>query len=1277
MNRRLRGFIEECDTVRAVNRLGGFSDEGGWPFCPLNQAQRAALQRIHAAHCDRPKPAEQQSSQAALRQLLKQGSSYGGPGELASFVRDQVSLPRNQGSPVSLLEILPEEERTTLEDFEAAMMLTPEERGAIIEKGLDNLCHMDPVLANSKKKYHQFVADMFTSGLIGFTTEPRSQIGAFVVTKKNGKQRLIVDARRTNRLFRTPPSTLLGSMECWGRLESDSEFFVAQEDVKDFFYRLGIPLELGRFFCFPCIDPHALQTEIGYMPEDLRALVHRDGRGVFPCMKVLPMGFSWAFHLAHQAHVEITKRALPRTPQIKDKAVMPRFGEGKHRAATGALIYADNNNHIGVQRQAVEQEHTTMLGALAQHGLDYHEVIEATSLAESLGVRIDGLTGRISATSTRDWRLHKALEALILRPSISGEEFQKIVGHLTIRAMMHRGLMSILRHVYTFIEQCYSQRTRLWQSVADELWLFKSLMVLGLNESFTPWDPWLLCTDASLTGYAVMESKYHMEDAGVIGRRDERWRFKKEKGKPRKAPREVALEGLDVFEDLRTVLPIVEGEVAQDLEVDSSFIDVDPKLLHKDNWKCLWRTPVRFKEPIHQIEARSILGAVKHRSRDSNKHSHRIVILNDNMGVCLAFQKGRCSNFGLLRIIRRVSAHLLCTGIRLSVRWVPSELNVADEDSRFWERSMGSGTKKFSPKEEGGRLHERVCKKSECDLEIGAGTPTVVEEKERSQPSCRHESPSRGRRPGQDSEEPQEEERESTCQKEEVCKAGSRREDAAGACIDQGASSEGLLQEARRVLCLRSEVRAEHPKRRVTGRSAVRIRGAPVSGRRRLTLWTEAASSLGVRQAGILQGGTACSSEVQEGTQGLEEACTDADPPSYARDAKVLCQRHILTDGLEGGGAVQRGDILDICQAWRDDEGDGRRCGRTEPGVQPCGHHPWTPRTGGIIESGHLRRSTRAGRQESSMVAKVGVEARTVAHEHHGGPAAVELQRCRVSQEVAPGRADAGNGGDCSEPISEPAWWSLQRSSQEAQEHSGDSTTRQVEHRQLSKDLRQAGSIATDFEPVRREVLRLRGRDAVPLRYLLPVWMSGIAQATRQSVEKPLQAKVFLSLFGGEAACAKWFCKNGGFSILVDFASSPKNDLSRASRWKDVEELVELSDFVGIDLPCNTWSRARRAPWWSRMPSALRDDAKHLFGFPWLKPRDAAKVKAANMMLRRTLKVIKRCLSTGKAGYLENPWSSRLWKVRGIKHLIRRKQAFLLRCDMCQYGTQWRKPTGV
>ena len=67
------------------------------------------------------------------------------------------------------------------------------------------------------------------------------------MTKKNNKQRLIIDARRTNILFRTPPSTLLGSVDTWTRLEvpRDADVFIAQEDVKDYFYRLGISFSRG------------------------------------------------------------------------------------------------------------------------------------------------------------------------------------------------------------------------------------------------------------------------------------------------------------------------------------------------------------------------------------------------------------------------------------------------------------------------------------------------------------------------------------------------------------------------------------------------------------------------------------------------------------------------------------------------------------------------------------------------------------------------------------------------------------------------------------------------------------------------------------------------------------------------------------------------------------------------------------------------------------------------------------------------------------------------
>ena len=140
-----------------------------------------------------------------------------------------------------------------------------------------------------------------------------------------------------------------------------------------------------------------------------------------------------------------------------------------------------------------------------------------------------------------------------------------------------------------------------------------------------------------------------------------------------------------MFEDPLTVRPEIDFELFGDLCEDPSFPEVRKVLMSPERRHVLWGRPVRWKGAIHVLEARSILGAVKHRSRDAWRHGARITVLNDNLAVVLALQKGRCSNYGLLRIIRRISAHCLVTGIRLSVRWVPSESNVADKPSRWWE----------------------------------------------------------------------------------------------------------------------------------------------------------------------------------------------------------------------------------------------------------------------------------------------------------------------------------------------------------------------------------------------------------------------------------------------------------------------------------------------------------------------------------------------------------------------------------------------------------------
>ena len=489
VSRRRHSFWDEVDTVSALNILAGFVNRAAWPGSPINQAQFSVLSRVRTAHQSRPGPPESESSQAALRQLLAKRAGYSvGPGAFASFVRERVSLPRGQGEPAQITELLPPEERSRVENFRTEMLLSSEEAAGVIESGRGGECHLDPVLAHNPEAYHQFIHDLYACNLIGFTDKPKIQVGLFVVTKKGEKQRLIVDARPTNRFFRAPPATLLGSVEAWGKLEvQEEEFFVAQEDVRD---------DLGEYFSLPEVQAEMISKEMGSLPLEAQRIFDKGNR-IYPHFRVLPMGFSWAFHLAHEAHVHLARQALPGVPVATDRRPPPVLS-AEAGSDSAMMIYADNNNHIGVKSESVACEQKAMMDRLHEHGLATHDITEASGIAESLGVRVDGLSGRITATPARDWRLFRALRALETRPIISGEELQVVLGHMTMRSMLNRSLLSILRHSYVFVAQCYTRRTRLWSSVAHEMFLFRSLMVLGEANVMAKWSSDLFCGRQSL-----------------------------------------------------------------------------------------------------------------------------------------------------------------------------------------------------------------------------------------------------------------------------------------------------------------------------------------------------------------------------------------------------------------------------------------------------------------------------------------------------------------------------------------------------------------------------------------------------------------------------------------------------------------------------------------------------------------------------------------------------------------------------------------------------------
>ncbi|CAK9091403.1 Protease PrsW (Protease responsible for activating sigma-W) [Durusdinium trenchii] len=729
----------EIETVKCLNHLAGFADESSWPSSPTNFSQKSALQVVSEAHFKRPPPPERETPQAALRQLLSKKVSSGyesgdAPGQVVAYQRALLSLPRDQQDPVQLSHLLPAKEKEQLEHFADSMLLSDEEMAGVLERGFSRDKYLDPVLEGDQTEYHAFVADLFACKLLDFTIAPKSQVGVFCVAKKSGKQRLVVDARRTNKLFRSPPSTLLGSADTWTRLEFDepgAEFFVAQEDVKDFFYRLRIHRPLGEYFALPAIDPVQLRDALGFLPPGVEELLDRHTAPIHPFFQVLPMGFSWSFHLAHMAHVELSARCLPHCGILQDRRPAPILGHGRGQHSSALLIYADNNNHIGIEREKLLEEQKNMIGSLHSHGLETHEVTDPVSLAESLGIRINGATGQVGTTAARDWRLDRALEGLAFaRPRISGQELEVIVGHLTIRALLHRGLMSILRHAYVFIRRFYHQRHRLWASVALELRIFRGLMALGTANVFAAWDGQPICTDACLSGYAVMESQHSSQEVASLGRYDERWRFRWGDGR-KVAPRSQALDTSKVFEDPKTVLPEVTGEVFGDLELVAGFPEVGHDFMNEKAWHPLWNSHITHKEPVHMIEARSILAAVKHRSRDHHRHRKKILILNDNMSVVLALQKGRCHNYGLLRVIRRISAHALATGQRFHIRWLASELNVADKGSRQWEseRRAEDFEKRKAPKRGANFFQDRGCAcKPEDAKPFSGGRPKEEEE---------------------------------------------------------------------------------------------------------------------------------------------------------------------------------------------------------------------------------------------------------------------------------------------------------------------------------------------------------------------------------------------------------------------------------------------------------------------------------------------------------------------------------------------------------------------
>ena len=163
-------------------------------------------------------------------------------------------------------------------------------------------------------------------------------------------------------------------------------------------------------------------------------------------------------------------------------------------------------------------------------------------------------------------------------------------------------------------------------------------------------------------------------------------------------------------------------------------------------------------------------------------------------------------------------------------------------------------------------------------------------------------------------------------------------------------------------------------------------------------------------------------------------------------------------------------------------------------------------------------------------------------------------------------------------------------------------------------------------------------------------------------------------MHGGVGHGCTYLRRHGLAGSLVDYAHNVKNDTCSSHVNADLFSLATGAD-LGIDLPCNSWSLARRASLWSLMPHRLRSPDL-LYVLPELEGRDLETAQIGNFQIRLAVRLIMLSMASGRSGYLENPATSRAWLVHKtlLSREIASEKCRIIVVDMCGHGTAFKKP---
>lgn len=605
---------------------------------------------------------------AALKRLCGEGPGYGDArrGDVVPLAIENLSLPKSDRA-FDIRNAFPEMEqwenwmlREEMPSLGEVMSL-----GSYSDRRLDT---GSPVLTELAMRLWRrgLVTPVRRKGKVGVT--------AFAVAKDGGKQRLVFDMRRCNAQFKNPPGMVMGSPRALSYLDlsdavlGEDEVGASFGDVECFFYSLRGG-GLCEWLWLQGVDFDLFRELAIREGADARTFQGCDGLG----FTGLPMGFTWAPYLAQGCLEFLLQEAdMPAEGRILHGKDAP----GLQCGAPLSMPYIDD--FLGLRRHAsaedcieackgdLERCRTT----LKSHGLNCHKDGVGQRVV-SLGVELSLTKGNRTAKPQREKfvQLLMATRAAVRSPQLSGRQLSVLLGHWAWWLMLRPPIFSVLDDVYAFTrspEGRDHEARDVPDTVRGELRMLLRLAPFVRADLSWPVDSRVYMSDACEVAGAACYSTVEPELARSFVQTSASW--------------EGACEppGLDFCNPSR--------------------------------WRVGARTTWKRDGQIDALEGEAHLLGLRHAVRDRRRRRRRKLDFVDNQALLGCVRKGRSSARRLLRVCRRVASLVLFAELRLHLRYVPTDRNVADAPSRG---AHGAGCEAWTPMP----AQLRRASKAACDRE--------------------------------------------------------------------------------------------------------------------------------------------------------------------------------------------------------------------------------------------------------------------------------------------------------------------------------------------------------------------------------------------------------------------------------------------------------------------------------------------------------------------------------------------------------------------------------